>query len=87
MKPFTTCPSLRPSLLREKFNEKKKLQPEKRRSRAHDVKNDCLRFFHVGFTRVGRSTEKPSLGNLVFIVIDVENFKKALFVPIVWTSK
>lgn len=87
MKPFTICPSLRPSLLREKFNEKKKLQPEKRRSRAHDVKNDRLRFFHVGFTQVGRSTEKPSFGNFVLIVIDVENFKKALCIPIIWTSK
>ncbi|AHJ12435.1 hypothetical protein [Sulfurospirillum multivorans] len=75
------------SLLREKFNEKKKLQLEKRRSRAHDVKNDRLRFFHVGFTQVGRSMEKPSLGNLVFIVIDVENFKKALEIELIWTSK
>lgn len=87
MKLFTICPSLRPSLLREKFNDKKKLQPEKRRSRAHDVKNDRLRFFHGGFTQVGRLTEKPSLGNLVLIVIDVENFKKALRIPMVWTFK
>ncbi|KFL34347.1 hypothetical protein JU57_06175 [Sulfurospirillum sp. SCADC] len=88
MQSFLTCPSLCSSLFkRENFNEKKKFQPEKRRRRAHDVKNDRLRFFHVGFTQVGRATEKSSLGDLVLIVINVENFKKALCVPMFWTSK
>ena len=67
-----TCPLLALcSSKKEKFNEKKKLQPEKRRSRAHAVKNDRLRFFHGGFTQVGRTTEQSSRVDLVLFVIDV----------------
>lgn len=85
---FITCPLLAlRSLKKENFNEKKEFQPENSRSRAYDVKNDRLRFFHVGFTQGGRAMEKPSLGDLVLIVLDVENFKKALCIPMFWTSK
>jgi len=97
MKSFTTCQALCFSLLKkEKFNVKNKFQLEKRRRRAHAVKNDRLRFFHGGFTQGGRSTEKEILNSscsfalkedFLFFCFDRRYFMQACSVYLHWTSK
>jgi len=88
---FSLC-----SLKKENFNEKKEFQPENRRSRAHAVKNDRLRFFHGGFTQVGRAMEQPILKSscsfalkedFLFLCFDRRHFMQVCSVFLHWTSK
>lgn len=97
MKIFTTCQALCFLFLKKnKFNEKNKLQSEKRRSRAHDVKNDRLRFFHVGFTQDGRAMEQPILKSscssalkedFLFLCFDKRHFMQACSLFVNWDIK
>ncbi len=80
---------------KKKILMKKESYSEKSRRREHDVKNDRLRFFHIGLTQGGLATEKPRLffkgscssalsEDFLFLVLDVRHFKQACSIYLDW---